>query len=211
MTLPTSPLALSALVCATAAAAILVAFLVRRPVLHGLTKVWLLLGLGVLPIAAATAGNLEGFHETKQRTFCGSCHVMTPQAADAMDPLSKTLASRHSRNKLFGNESCYMCHADYGMYGTVLTKMGGMRHVWLYYTQYRTMPLEESKKAIHLLAPYPNQNCMQCHSTENALFMRVPDHRSSLADVRDGKMSCASRGCHGTAHPVAPSEDGGAP
>jgi cytochrome c-type protein NapC len=161
----------------------------------------LLLGLGVLPIGAAATGNIQGYETTEKRAFCGSCHVMSKHASDSEDPTSKSLAARHARNKLFGEDNCYMCHANYGMYGTVLTKMGGMRHVWLYYTEYRSVPLGDALKTIHLREPYPNESCMECHSTDNAIWLRVPDHASSLDEVRAGRISCASGGCHGYAHP----------
>jgi nitrate/TMAO reductase-like tetraheme cytochrome c subunit len=197
------PLTIVAFLCAGFAAAILIVYLIRRPPLVGATKLWLLLGLGVFPIGAAAAGNIQGFEATKQRRFCGSCHVMGPHAADSEDRLSLSLASRHARNNLFGEENCYVCHADYGMFGTVVTKLGGMRHVWLYVTQFRDVSLEEAKKTIHLVKPYPNANCMQCHSTELALWQRIPDHKAALEDVRHGKVSCASAGCHGYAHPFS--------
>jgi cytochrome c-type protein NapC len=195
------PLALLTITCAILAAAIIAWYLVRQPPLVGTTKVWLLLGLGVFPLGVAAAGNIQGFEATKERRFCGSCHVMIPHASDSNDLHSTSLASRHARNHLFGQSNCYSCHADYGMFGTVLTKLGGMRHVWLYVTQYRNVPLEEAKKTIHLVRPYPNENCMQCHSTELPVWQRVPDHRSSLLDVRNQRVSCASAGCHGYAHP----------
>jgi cytochrome c-type protein NapC len=195
------PLTLIALACAGLSALILVVYLVRRPSLVGATKLWLLLGLGVFPIGVAAAGNIEGFRATKQRTFCGSCHVMGPHASDSNDVRSSSLASRHARNNLFGEENCYVCHADYGMYGTILTKLGGMRHVWMYATEYKNVPIEEAKQTIRIRKPYPNDNCMQCHSTKLDIWTRVPDHKSSLEDVRSGRLSCASGGCHGFAHP----------
>jgi cytochrome c-type protein NapC len=201
MTLPSSPLAITSLVCAALAGIILAAYLIWRPPLVRATKLWLLLGLGVLPIGSAAAGNVQGFEATKSRNFCGSCHVMGLHKADSDDPASHSLAARHGRNRMFGGDSCYACHADYGMFGTVVTKMGGMRHVWLYYTQYRSVPIEEAKTTIRLLAPYPNDNCMQCHSTRGDLWAKVPDHRASLGDVRANAVSCASGGCHGLAHP----------
>jgi cytochrome c-type protein NapC len=208
MTFHPSPLTLLALGCAIAATGIIVAYLVRQPHLVGATKVWLLLGLGVFPLGVAAAGNIQGFEATKERRFCGSCHVMIPHASDSNDIASTSLASRHARNHLFGDANCYSCHRDYGMYGTVLTKLGGMRHVWLYVTQYRNVPLEEAKKTIHLVRPYPNENCMQCHSTELPVWQRVPDHRSSLVDVRGQRVSCASGGCHGYAHPLTKPSQG---
>jgi cytochrome c-type protein NapC len=199
--LPSSPLSVVALACAAVAVVILVVYLVARPALVRATKIWLALGLGVFPIGAAMFGNVQGFETTKEREFCGSCHVMALHAADSDDPGSHSLASRHARNPMFGSENCYVCHADYGMFGTVATKLGGMRHVWLYYTEYRTTPIEEAKNTIHLRAPYPNANCMQCHSTRDELWMKTPDHKASLDDVRAGRLSCASAGCHGLAHP----------
>jgi nitrate/TMAO reductase-like tetraheme cytochrome c subunit len=203
------PLTLIALVCAGLAAVILVSFLVRRPALVGATKVWLLIGLGVLPLGAAAAGNIQGYQATKQRKFCGSCHVMVPHASDSEDVSSGSLASRHARNALFGGENCYVCHADYGMFGTILTKLGGLKHVYMYATHYRDISLEEAKKTIRLYKPYPNENCMQCHSTQLDLWLRTPDHKSALTEVRENRISCASAGCHGFAHPftkAAPDE-----
>jgi cytochrome c-type protein NapC len=134
---------------------------------------------------------------------------MAPETSDSDNPHGTSLSSRHGRNKLFGNDNCYVCHADYGMYGTVLTKMGGMRHVWLYYTQYRKTKIADAKNEIHLRRPFPNDNCMQCHSTEDALWLKLPDHRAALDDVRADRVSCASKGCHGLAHPnFRPANDG---
>lgn len=208
-----SPLALLGLVCAALAIGFLVAYLVRRPQLDGQTKLWLFMALGVFPIGVAGTGNLEGFHATKQRAFCGSCHVMTPYADDSGNPESSSLASRHGRNKLFGAENCYVCHADYGMYGTVTTKIGGMGHVWRYFTGgYRTMSLEEARRSIHISKPFPNESCNQCHSTRLDLWRAHPDHKAALQDVRGGRMSCASAGCHGYAHPwTKPPRDPAAP
>ena len=196
-----SVLSTLALACAAISALILIGYLVMRPKLGHATKVWLALGLGVFPIGAAAAGNVQGFEATKEREFCGSCHVMSLHENDSNDPASVSLASRHARNKLFGSESCYACHADYGMFGTVVTKIGGMRHVWLYLTEYRKTPLEEAKRTITLRKPYPNDNCMQCHSTKLRLWSEVREHGALLDDVRSERVSCASAGCHGLAHP----------
>ena len=197
-----SPLSVLELACAALSAVVLVAYLVFRPPLVRATKLWLLLGLGVLPIGAAFAGNVQGFEATKQRAFCGSCHVMALHRDDSNDLASASLASRHARNAMFGSENCYVCHANYGMFGTVMTKLGGMRHVWLYLTEYRNIPVEESKKTIHLRDPLQmNGNCIECHSTEDTLWLKVPDHQALLHDVRAGRIGCASEGCHGLAHP----------
>ncbi|MBX3197869.1 MAG: NapC/NirT family cytochrome c [Labilithrix sp.] len=191
---------------AVAAAGVLVMHLVRRPPLAGEggrnTKLWLLLGLGVFPITSAGTANVAGFAATQSRTFCGSCHVMEPHAEDSNDPQSRSLAAIHARNSSFGKDNCYACHKDYGMYGYVMTKMGGMRHVYLYLTEYHDMPLEESKHDIRILHPLPNANCMACHTTTAPRWLSIGDHASSLEAVRSGTVSCASAGCHGYAHPM---------
>ncbi len=186
---------------ATAGAMLLVHLLRRRPV-TAFTKLWLLVSLGLLPIVTAGTANIAGFEATQARTFCGSCHVMIPHAEDSGNPRSFTLAAVHARNDSFGKKNCYTCHEDYGMYGYVLTKMGGMRHVYLYLTEYRSMPLEQSKRDIRILKPLPNANCMHCHTTTAPGWLAIPDHASALESVRSGTLSCASVGCHGFAHPM---------
>jgi hypothetical protein len=53
-----------------------------------------------------------------------------------------------------------------------------------------------------------NGNCMECHSTRDPLWLKVADHGSVLDDVRARRVSCASAGCHGLAHPFfGPSQE----
>ncbi len=193
----------AAIGCASLSALLMLWFLVRRPVMSHAVKLVLLFGIGILPITTAATGNVAGFEATKARSFCGSCHVMTPYSDDSNDPTSTTLAARHGRNALFGDENCYACHANYGMYGTLLTKLGGLRHVYLYVLDYRNMSLADARAAIHIREPFQNATCMHCHSTENPLWNKVPEHASLLPRLRDGAISCASAGCHGPAHPFS--------
>ena len=189
--------------CATLAAAILLWFLLRRPPLGRATKILLLLGIGVFPIGAASLGNIHGFEKSTERQFCGACHVMTPYLRDLEDPDSTSLAALHGRNAKFGGEACYECHRDYGMFGTAVTKATGMKHAFLYLRDYRDMPVEEALPRIELYHPYPNSNCMQCHSTRLPGFEDVVEHQGLAGDLASGKVSCASEGCHGYSHPFA--------
>lgn len=207
-----SLVSLIALACVGLAAAILLRFLVRRPALDLRNKLLLLAGLGVLPTLAAAASTTVGMEATTSRNFCGSCHVMQAHFLDASNPESQSLAARHSRNPFFGEHSCYVCHADYGMYGYVLTKAGGMRHVYEYYLGgYKDLTLEEAVRTIHLVKPYDNLNCRQCHTTGLADWRRVPDHASLAAELAANRVSCASAGCHGYAHPFSKSKIEAAP
>src|SRR5262245_26265095 len=126
----TDPLIAVALGAAALSALLLLWFLIRRPHLTHATKILLLFGIGILPITTAMTGNYVGFEATTKRQFCGSCHVMKPYELDSEDFKSTSLAARHSRNEMFGDANCYACHADYGMFGTIKTKAGGMRHVY---------------------------------------------------------------------------------
>ncbi len=201
--MPTDPLTVTALGSAAVAAVLVLWYLVRRPALNRGTKIVLLFGIGVFPIATAMTGNYAGFEGTKNRQFCGSCHVMKPYQEDSENPQSTSLAARHARNELFGEENCYACHATYGMFGTVKTKLGGMRHVYLYLMEYRKYSLEEAREKIHIIRPFQNETCMHCHSTENPIFSTTKDHASTLDRIRNGEVSCASEGCHGPAHPFS--------
>ncbi len=193
-------LKLVALVCAGCAALIIAWYLVRRPPLGRLTKVLLLLGLGLLPVTVALTGNIAGYEYTLSRPFCGSCHVMGPYLRDAEDANSQSLAAIHSRNHRFGEQSCYMCHADYSMFGAITTKMNGMKHLYYYITEYaNTGPDGEGGPTIHLYKPFKNGTCMQCHST--AAKQYVETHKDQLDQIRSGDMQCID--CHSEVHPTA--------
>jgi hypothetical protein len=183
--------------CAAVSAVLLLHYLLRRPPLTMGVKFSLLLGIAVLPAAAALIGNVVGYEVTKRRDFCASCHTMTPFVRDAADPQSTSLAALHSRNSSFGEESCYTCHRDYALFGAVTTKLKGMRHLWAYYTKPTPDPA-----AIHLYAPFPNGNCTWCHSTTLPGWLDEPEHGAMVEEIRAGTASCATEGCHGPPHPV---------
>ena len=198
--------AAAAALFASGAAAILVWFLVTKPPLNTPVKVTLLFGFGILPIGTAASTNIAGFGHTTRREFCGSCHVMEPWAKDSADPLSTSLAARHAHNEYFGSHNCYECHSDYGAFSTVLTKWGGMLHVWAYYTEFHRYTLEEALPRIHLYKPYVNAACIRCHSAKTPGFIAVSDHSGLDQRLRSGQVSCVSGGCHGPAHPFSKAE-----
>jgi cytochrome c-type protein NapC len=198
-----SPLTWIALASAVVAAAIMLNYLIRKPPLTGTVKATLIIGIGVLPIITAAVGNLEGLAATEEQEFCGSCHTMDRHIEDANDPDSMSLTAIHSRTNKFGHQSCYVCHKDYGMFGYALTKMGGMKHVYMYLTEFMWMSVDEALPKVHIARPFKNDNCMQCHSTTGNIWNDVSDHRGLLDDLRTGQTSCASAGCHGYAHPFS--------
>jgi nitrate/TMAO reductase-like tetraheme cytochrome c subunit len=197
------PLVVSTIVLAALGAGIMIWFLIKKPALVTATKLLLLAGILIFPVGAAFTGNLRGYTVSQDREFCSSCHVMEPWTDDSNDNTSKSLASMHARNPLFGERNCYRCHEDYGMFGTILTKVNGMNHMYHYYAAYQGMPIDEALRRIALYKPYNNATCMHCHSTRTEGFAAVKDHQGADEDVRAGKVSCASEGCHGPAHPFS--------
>jgi cytochrome c-type protein NapC len=197
------PLALIALGAGALAAVLLIWFLIRKPVLTSMVKFVLFLAMGALPLTTATSGNVSAFEATKRREFCGGCHVMVPYAEDSANLASETLAARHARNAAFGEENCYACHADYEMFGTVTTKIGGLRHIYYQLTEYWDVPVEEALPTIHLVEPFTNAKCMRCHSTTGPAWNQVGDHAGLATEIRADRIGCTSDGCHGPVHPFS--------
>lgn len=206
-----TPLGYLCLGCAVAALAIIARHLWKKPKLDFHNKMWLLMGLGVLPTLSATTSTVTGMQATTERQFCGSCHTMDLHVGDANDPNSQSLAARHARNPFFGDRNCYVCHADYGMYGYPLTKLNGMRHVYEYYLGgWKEISLEDSLAKLHLRKPYDNDNCRQCHTGTAKDWSSVPEHIALANELESNQVACASAGCHGFAHPFtkgAPQSD----
>jgi cytochrome c-type protein NapC len=191
-----------ALLCAVFSGVINVWFLVAHRGPDVSTRVLLFLGVGVLPLGVAFSGNVAGFEASKERSFCGSCHVMEPYVADAKDQSSESLASLHSRNPRFRKQSCYTCHSDYGMYGTLTTKTAGMQHLWRYYTVHRDTSLSQVLHGgLSLYQPFLNAKCQTCHSGELPGFKDEPEHAAVKAGLATGEVRCVGGGCHGPAHP----------
>ncbi len=177
-------------------AALILGFLFRAPPLTGAVKLLLLFALFVVPTAAAILGNVSNLETTKSVEFCGQCHVMTSYVNNVHDKSAMNLAALHGRVPEYGGEACYGCHSDYGMFGGVTTKLGGMRHVWEFYTDDWTRPGHEPPK---LYKPYDTRRCLSCH---DPLRPNAPlEHRVHAAKIEEHSISCAAKGCHGPPHP----------
>ena len=198
-----SPLSWIALSAGIIAAVIMILYLIYRPPLDWKTRGLLFMGIGVLPNVVAFVGNVEGLRATEHQAFCASCHTMDMWIEDANDIESASLAAIHSRNAKFGDSSCYVCHKDYGMFGYVVTKIGGMGHVYEFLSEWMRYDDEEVLSKIHIAQPFKNDNCMQCHTTTGSIWSDVADHNGLLGDLRTGETSCVSAGCHGYAHPFS--------
>jgi nitrate/TMAO reductase-like tetraheme cytochrome c subunit len=156
-----------------------------RPVL-GL----LFAGLVVLPVVVIFFGYSRGLAEMETVRACGGCHVMTPYVHDLQDVASESLAAVHFKNRYIGENQCYTCHSDYGLFGTISAKMDGVGHVLHYVTGTYAPPL----KIAH---PYPNVRCLDCHA-ESQKFIKSAGHVDVRPQLMSGELSCLT--CHAPAH-----------
>jgi hypothetical protein len=189
-------LASAAIALSAVSAIFIVGFWIKSPPLTGAVKLLLLFTMLVLPTSAAMIGNVSNLEATKTVSFCNQCHVMNSYVDDVRDPNSPLLASRHARLPAFKDDACYVCHADYGMYGGVTTKIGGMHHVVAFYSDDWSEP---GHRPPALYKPYDLRTCLECH---DPLKADAPlEHRVHADKIRELSLSCVASGCHGHPHP----------
>jgi cytochrome c-type protein NapC len=157
--------------------------------------------LFALPLFCLGVGFSAELDRSKSTQFCLSCHIMEPYGKSLRvdDPMH--LAAAHFQNhRVPTDEACYTCHTNYAMFGSVKAKLGGLRHIYVYY-------LGHSPKAedIKLYEPFNNRECLHCHAgarsfEEGAVHAADP---SLLPAIKANKVSCLSSGCHQTVHDIA--------
>jgi cytochrome c nitrite reductase small subunit len=157
----------------------------------------LVLGAGILPVVASSAGGVLVVERSQRVGLCNSCHLaMTPYVNDMKNPQSHSLAALHYANRYIADDQCYSCHTSYGMFGTVQAKAQGVFDVYKYYTHSFSMPLK-------MRQPYPNNDCLKCHAgSAKFLASHKKDREAMFAD----EVSCMQ--CHdddNPAHNVGPS------
>src|ERR1051325_1523047 len=139
---------------------ILIGALIWRP---GITvtrggKILAFLILFCLPILCIGMGFSSELERSKSTEFCLSCHIMEPygKSLHVDDPMH--LAAAHFQNhRVPAEEACYTCHTNYAMFGGVKAKVGGLRHIYVYYLGHAPKPEE-----IKLYQPYNNRECLHC-------------------------------------------------
>src|SRR5580658_10975462 len=95
-------------------------------------KILGLLAFIVLPVVAASIGASEHLENSKQTQFCLSCHIMEPWGKSLYVDNPTYIPAAHFQNhRIPPDVACYACHTDYAMYGTLLTKLEGLRHVYV--------------------------------------------------------------------------------
>ena len=176
--------------------------LVARPAATA-TRTGKILAFGVLfflPVFALAIGMDNEMERSKSTAFCLSCHIMDSYGKSLHIDDPSYLAAAHFQNhRVPADEACYTCHTNYAMFGTFKAKMGGLRHLYVYYL--KKMPLPEN---IKLHEPFNNRECLHCHLGARS-FEQGATHNAdpdTLPAVKANKLSCISSGCHDVVHNV---------
>jgi cytochrome c-type protein NapC len=176
---------------------LLIVFLISRPSLTASRagKQMAFVVLFVLPVVVASMGAAEHMRRSEQTEFCLSCHIMAPYGRSLwLDDQTHVPAAHFENARVPRDEACYTCHTDYVMYGTILTKIGGLRHVYVQY-------LGKPENPIRLYTPYNNRECLHCHDGARS-FEEGATHMAIMPDILSNQISCISSGCHDNVHDV---------
>lgn len=150
----------------------------------------------LLPVAAYALGCLFMLEESKNASFCGSCHVMTPLLTSLHSNDGSLAAVHYERGLVPHDHACYTCHSGYGIWGTMDAKMAGVMHMVRTATGWYDLPLK-------LNGPFDIDSCLNCHahapSFRNVEAHQDPDLQKQLLSH---ELSCTGL-CHPAAHPEA--------
>jgi len=186
-------------------AAVLLLLLALRP---GITrtpegKILAFMALVVAPGLALAGGAMSHLDDSKSTEFCLKCHVMEKYGKSLHVDDKEFLAAQHyQNNRVPRDHACFTCHTDYAMFGDVRAKLRGLRHVAVQY-------FGKAPEKIKLYTPYNNRECLHCHAGSRS-FEESRGHRGedvTMADLKSGKTSCLTAGCHDVAHGVDELED----
>jgi cytochrome c-type protein NapC len=177
--------------------AILIAVVVIRPALTRTVagKILAFVAFCILPVLCGSMAASTHIERSKQTQFCLSCHIMEPYGRSLyVDDPSYIPAAHFQNHRIPPDEACYTCHTNYGLYGGVRAKLGGLRHIYIQY--FGTPPAPEN---IKLYTPYNNRECLHCHSGARS-FEGNPVHSAIMDQLKSNGLSCVSSGCHDVIH-----------
>ena len=181
--------ALLAIVVAGAAAVLLVWALIR-----GRLPTSYIAAAVLLPVGAYGLGSLHLLEGSKEISFCGSCHLMTP-ILNSLQGNDGSLASTHyARGLVPHDKACFTCHSGYGIWGGVDAKMAGVMHMVRTATGWYTLP-------ITLNGRFDIDSCLGCHAFAPS-FRAVEAHQDPELQKQlvTREISCTGI-CHPAAHP----------
>lgn len=180
--------------------AVLAGVIAVRPAIT-VSRAGKILAFGVLfflPLFSLAIGMQNEMERSKSTVFCLSCHIMEPYGKSLhIDDSSYIPAAHFQNHRVPADEACYTCHTNYAMFGTFKAKLGGLRHLYVYYLG--KPPLPEN---IELHEPFNNRECLHCHLGARS-FEEGATHNAdpeTLPAIKANTLSCMS--CHNVVHNV---------
>lgn len=147
--------------------------------------------LFVLPVLISGLGVSSHLEQSKSTEFCLSCHVMEPYGESLSFDEADFVPATHYQNRLIPHDqACYTCHTQYALFGDIKTKLGGLKHLYVYY-------LGQVPEKIKLYAPYQNRECLHCHGGARS-FEKNELHLDVRAELENNEVSCLD--CHDRIH-----------
>jgi nitrate/TMAO reductase-like tetraheme cytochrome c subunit len=153
-------------------------------------RLLLFIGVCCVPFPAVMMSAAVGLEQSKAVAFCKSCHLMGAFVTDMEDAGSSSLSALHFRNRYIQEEHCYSCHTDYGLFGTLEAKVGGMAHVWSDFAG-------AGSGTVRPKTNYRFTICLNCHG-QSAKFIRQKGHAGVVDNVVNGRADCTQ--CHARSH-----------
>jgi cytochrome c-type protein NapC len=187
------PLANHAVTILIVLSVVLIGLLIVRPSLMAVPggKILAFIALFILPITALALGAAVHLEDAKSTGFCLSCHTMEPYGKSLrIDDPTYIPASHFQNNRIPTSAACYTCHTTYTMFGGVKAKLGGLRHLYIYYLG--TVPAK-----LALYEPYNNRECLHCHAGMR-VFEESSPHKEMRGQLGGNEMSCLT--CHNKIH-----------
>jgi cytochrome c-type protein NapC len=172
---------------------VLIGLLIVRPSLTAVTggKILAFIALFILPISALALGSVAHLQHATSTSFCLSCHTMEAYGKSLrIDDPTYLPASHFQNNRIPTNQACYTCHTNYAMFGGLKAKIGGLKHLYIYY-------LGTAPAKIALYEPYNNRECLHCHAGAR-VFEESSPHKDMRAQLGGNEMSCLT--CHNKIH-----------
>lgn len=156
----------------------------------------------LLPVSAYALSMLHMLEGSKQVTFCGSCHVMTPLLKSLRENDGSLASTHYARGLIRQDEACFTCHSGYGIWGGVDAKMAGVMHMVHTITGHYALPLQHN-------GPFDIDSCLGCHSSTQT-FRAVEAHQDVdlQKQLLARELSCTGI-CHPAAHPETALMGGG--
>jgi nitrate/TMAO reductase-like tetraheme cytochrome c subunit len=172
---------------------ILIGLLIVRPSLTKVRggKILAFVALFLLPLAALGLASTVHLEDAKSTTFCLSCHTMEPYGKSLrIDDPTYIPAAHFQNNRIPRDAACYTCHTNYTMFGGMKAKLGGLKHLYIYY--FGKVP-----EKIALYEPYTNRECLHCHAGARS-FEETSPHQEMREQLGSNDMSCLT--CHNKIH-----------